>query len=73
MAELTSVNKEQRDSPRSTTLLMHKMHINLLKPINHNFGLELREFVQFCLMLSPVEFVLPMAYKPLNIWAKMKS
>ena len=61
------MNKEQRDGSSSVTLLVYKMHIHILKSINCDFGLELRQTVQLRFLLSPVEAILPMSCQPLDV------
>lgn len=64
---LTTMTKQQWNSPLRITPLMHKMHIYLPKPLNFNPCLEMIQFVQLRFLLAPIKPFLPILCQSLDI------
>lgn len=65
---LTSMDKQQWNSVRTLALLMHVVHVQRAETIDRDVDGELRQyFVQFRLSFLPVEAILPVSYKTLDV------
>jgi len=60
------MNKQQRHRALHFTPHMQKMHLHIAKALDFNLGLEVGEFIQFCLLGTPVKG-LPLLDETLDI------
>lgn len=67
MGELTAMDKHQRDGPLDLALRMHKMDVQLPKPLDGDLGRELREAVDLHLLRTPIEAIAPVGRQALHV------
>jgi hypothetical protein len=67
MWQLTAMNEKLRNSTFHITLLMHKVHVNLLVAIDWDQGLEVWELIQFGFVFPPIISLFPEFRKALHV------